>query len=84
MYAIIYDDWDPLKPKKEVISVHKSRETAERTLEKHMRSLGRWIEDCNARIVWVKGSVRAGHYLTMPDFQTWRPGETVSEGELYF
>lgn len=83
MYALIYDEYDLQKPKKKVISVHRKRQTAEKALEKRQRDLGRSIEECNTRIVWVKGAVRKGNYLTAPDFETWRPGEKIPVGELY-
>jgi hypothetical protein len=33
MYALIYDDSDPAKREKRVVSVHKTRETAEKALK---------------------------------------------------
>jgi hypothetical protein len=83
MYALIYDEHDLLKPQKKVISVHRSRETAEKALDKRMRTLGRSIEECNTRIVWVAGKVRQGDTLTGSDFETWRPGENIPAGDLY-
>jgi len=32
MYALIYDESDPAKREKKVVSVHKTRETAEKSL----------------------------------------------------
>ena len=83
MYALIFDDHDLLKYQKEVISVHRSRETAEKALKKRRRILGRSIEECNTRIVWVKVKAVAGDYLTAAEFETWQPGETIPEGDLY-
>ncbi len=83
MYALIYDEHNLLKRKKEVISVHKSRETAQRALEKRMRVLGRAVKECNTRIVWVKGKVSRGNYLSAAEFETWRPGEEIPHGDLY-
>ena len=83
MYALIYDEYDLQKPKKKVISVHRKRQTAEKALEKRQRDLGRTVEKCNTRIVWVKGTVRKGNYLSAADFETWRPGEKIPFGELY-
>ena len=39
MYALIYDEHDLVKPKKKVISVHKSRDTAETALEKRKKKV---------------------------------------------
>jgi hypothetical protein len=83
MYALIYDEHNLLKPRKKIISVHRSRKTAEKALEKRMRDLGRIVEECNTRIVWVEGKAKKGGYLTGSDFKTWRPGEKIPEGELY-
>jgi hypothetical protein len=67
MYALIYDEHDLVKPKKKVISVHKSRDTAETALEKRKKKLGKKVWECNTRIVWT----------------TWRPGEPIPAGEMY-
>lgn len=83
MYALIYDEHNLLQPRKKIISVHRSRQTAEKALQKRMRNIGRTIEECNTRIVWVEGKAKKGSYLTAADFKTWRPGEVVPEGELY-
>ena len=83
MYALIFDEHDLLKPKKKIISIHKRRETAEKALAKRMRKLGRSVEECNTRIVWVKGKASEGGYLLDSDFETWRPGEKIPEGDLY-
>jgi hypothetical protein len=48
MYALIYDEFDSAKREKKVISVHKTRETAEKALEKRQRKLG--------KRVWIPGS----------------------------
>jgi len=83
MYALIYDEHDLSKPFKEVISVHRTRKTAENELEKRKRKLGKTVLECDTRIVWVERKVRKGDYLTAPDIETWRPGEKIPEGELY-
>jgi ferredoxin-NADP reductase len=83
MYALIYDEHNLLQPRKKIISVHRSRQTAETALQKRMRKLGRSVEECNTRIVWVEGKAKKGGYLTTADFKTWRPGEEIPEGELY-
>ena len=41
MYALIYDEFDPAKREKRVISVHKTRETAEKAMKKRQRSVDR-------------------------------------------
>jgi ferredoxin-NADP reductase len=83
MYALIYDEHNLLQPRKKIISVHRSRDTAETALQKRMRKLGRSVEECNTRIVWVEGKAKKGGYLTTANFKTWRPGEEIPEGELY-
>jgi hypothetical protein len=83
MYALIFDEHDLLKPKKKVVSVHRSRETAEKALEKRMRMLGRSVEECNTRIVWVNCKVKGGDYLNVKDFETWGPGEKIPMGDLF-
>jgi ferredoxin-NADP reductase len=83
MYALIYDEHNLLQPRKKIISVHRSRQTAETALQKRMRKLGRSVEECNTRIVWVEGKAKKGGYLTTANFKTWRPGEEIPEGELY-
>lgn len=83
MYALIYDENDPNKPLKQVLSVHKSRATAERALEKRMRKLGRRVWECHARIVWTDKRVRTDDWIGSKDFDTWRPGEVIPVGERY-
>ena len=46
MYALIYDEFDPSEREKKVISVHKTRGTAEKTLEKRQRKLGKRVWEC--------------------------------------
>jgi hypothetical protein len=81
MYALVYDEFDPKKPMKRVISVHKSRKAAEITLAKRQRRLGRKVWECYTRIVWVDGPVHTGDYLKPEAFDTWAPGEEIPEGE---
>ena len=83
MYALIYDEFDPTKREKEVISVHKTRETAEKALEKRMRRLKKRVWECYTRIVWVYDRVRAGDHITPDSFDTWAPGEEIPEGDRY-
>jgi hypothetical protein len=82
MYALIYDEHQLDEPKKKVISVHDSRPAAEAALEKRKAELGRKVWECNTRIVWVEKSVAAGDNVLPGEFDTWRPGETIPEGEL--
>ncbi|MGA7876469.1 MAG: hypothetical protein WCA08_12475 [Desulfoferrobacter sp.] len=83
MYALIYDEHDLMKPRKQVVSIHETREEAEEALDNRRKELHRSIEKCNTRIVWANCKVRRGDYLTVADFETWRPGEKIPEGELY-
>jgi hypothetical protein len=83
MFALIYDTHELDKPLKRVISVHKTRETAERALEKRRARLGKKVWECDTRIVWLKEKVRPGHGVTEKNFSTWRPGEEIPYGELY-
>ena len=82
MYALIYDEFDPLIREKKVISVHKTRETAERALEKRQRKLGKRVWECNTRIVWVYDPVHSGDTLTPDSFDTWAPDEKIPGEEL--
>ncbi len=65
MYALIYDEFDPAKREKRVISVHKSRETAENALKKRQRKLSRRAWECYTRIVWVYDWVHEGDTITL-------------------
>jgi hypothetical protein len=81
MYALIYDEFDLSKREKKVISVHKSRETAEKALEKRQRDLGKKVWECNTRIVWVHTQVNSGDIITPDLFDTWAPGEEIPPGD---
>jgi hypothetical protein len=35
------------------------------------------------RVVWVQKKIKAGDSVTAPQFETWRPGETIPEGETH-
>ncbi len=83
MYAVIYDEHRPDQKAKEVISVHSTREEAEKALEKRQATLGRRVWECNARVVWVDSEVKPGDHLLPNSFSTWRPGEKIPEGEMY-
>lgn len=81
MYALIYDEFDPTRREKKVISVHKTRETAEKALDKRQRKLGRRVWECYTRIVWVHDTVRVGERITSDGFDTWAPGEEIPAGD---
>jgi hypothetical protein len=82
MYVLIYDEHEPNELTKEVLSVHETREEAEKALEERQKGLERRVWDCNARIVWCEGEVCKGDSLHRNSFSTWRPGERIPEGEL--
>jgi Ni/Co efflux regulator RcnB len=83
MYALIYDERDPSRPLKEVLSVHKRRDTAEKALQRRMKQLGKRVWECHARIVWTDKRVRPKDLVAPKDFSTWRPGERLPVGERY-
>ncbi len=83
MFALIYDTHELDKPFKRVLSVHKTRETAEQALGKQMARVEKTVEDCDARIVWLKEKVKPGYGVTEKAFSTWRIGETMPYGELH-
>jgi len=77
MYALIYDQFDPLEREKTVLSVHRTRTTAEKALKVRQLKLGKRVWECNTRIVWVYEPVHAGDKLTPRYFDTWAPGEKI-------
>ena len=81
MFALIYDTHELDRPFKQVLSVHKSRKTAERALEKRMARLGKRVWDCDTRIVWLKENAKPGYGITEDAFSIWQPGETIPYGE---
>jgi len=81
MYALIYDEFDLSKREKKVISVHKTREAADKALEQRQRKLGKKVWECNTRIVWVYSQVRVGDTITPDSFDTWAPGEEIPAGD---
>ena len=81
MYALIYDEFDLSKPEKEVISVHKFRETAEKALAKRRRKLGLTTLECHTRIVWTDKKIRTGGILKPGMYDTWAPDEELPEHE---
>lgn len=83
MFALIYDTHELDKPLKKVLSVHKNRENAENALAKRIQRLGKTVEACDTRIVWVKRKVRRDDFVIEKDFSTWKPGETIPLGETH-
>lgn len=83
MYALIYDERQLDQPQKKVITVHRTRRAAETALERRQKALGRRVWDCHTRIVWARRTVKAGELVGPADFDTWRPGEAIPEGEPY-
>ena len=81
IYALIYDEFEPAKREKRVVSVHKTRVTAEKALTKRQHKLGKRVWDCNTRIVWVYDWVHEGDAITPNSFDTWAPGEKIPEGD---
>ena len=83
MFALIYDEHRLDRPLKKVISVHKSRWAAEIALENRKQRLGRRVWECHTRIVWTKRPVTVGDAVGPGEYDLWRPGETVPEGEMH-
>jgi hypothetical protein len=83
VYAIIFDEHDLGKPVKRVTSVHRTRDSAEAELSEHRKTHGKKVEECNMRIVWVEKKIKTGDSVTPAQFETWRPGEPVPEGETH-
>lgn len=83
MYALIFDDHDLDHPLKRVVSVHPTRTDAEDVLAEHWKTHGEHWEQCNLRVVWTEAKVAVGGSITPGQFETWRPGETIPEGELH-
>ena len=81
MYALIYDEFEPSMREKKVVSVHKTRETAEKALKKRQKKLGRRVWECNTRIVWVYDQVHSDDIITPDSFDTWAPGEEIPMGD---
>ncbi len=81
MYALIYDEFDPTKREKKVISLHTDRPTAERALKQRREELGKIILECHTRIVWLHNKVNPGETVTPNLFDTWSPYEEIPESE---
>jgi hypothetical protein len=83
MYALIWDEHQLHRPQKRVISVHESRDAADTALEIRKTALGKKVWECHTRIVWVEKEIRAGDVVGPGEYEAWRPGERIPEGELY-
>ena len=83
MYALIWDEHKLDKPLKKVISIHKSRHEADIALENRRKELRKKVWECHTRIVWVKKEILGGDYVGPGEYETWRTGEKIPEGELY-
>ena len=83
MYALIYDEHDLSKEKKFVLSLHGTRESAETALEDRKKELGKKVQECNTRIVWIEKDVKAGGYVSSGQYANWRPGENIPHGEMH-
>jgi hypothetical protein len=81
MYALIYDEFDPSRREKKVISVHQTRVDAEKALRKRQDELGKRVWDCHTRIVWLHDKVNPLGTVTPDSFDTWAPGEEIPEGD---
>ncbi len=81
MYALIYDEFDPKKREKKVISVHETRNAAEEALAERQLKLGKKVWECNTRIVWVYDLCKPDDIITPSSFDTWAPGEKIPEGD---
>ncbi len=81
MYALIYDEFEPSKREKKVISLHKTRETAEKALAFRQEKLGKRVWDCNTRIVWLYHKTNTGDTVTPDTFDTWAPDEEIPESD---
>ena len=68
MYALIYDEFDPAKREKKVISVHKTRETAEKaqSISKALRI----IEGLQLNLDREKGGDIAANLDALYDYST--------------
>jgi hypothetical protein len=83
MYALIYDEHDLNETRKSVLSVHETRETAGNALEERKKKMGRSVQECNTRIVWIEKTIKAGDNVQPGEYDTWRSGEEVPHGEMY-
>jgi hypothetical protein len=83
MYALIFDEHNLKKPFKRVISVHRTRKGADTALYQHRKTHGKKVQECNMRAVWVEKRIKAGDAVTPREFETWRPGERIPEGETH-
>ncbi len=66
-----------------MISVHDSREDADNALEIRKKELGKEVYECDTRIVWIEKQVKSGDTVGPGEYDVWRPGEDIPEGETY-
>jgi len=83
MDALIFDEHNLENPSKRVVSVHKTRQSAEAAFSERRKTHGKKVQECNMRVVWTQKKIKAGDSVTAPQFETWRPGETIPEGETH-
>jgi hypothetical protein len=81
MYALIYDEFEPEKRDKKVISLHPDRKAAEKALKNRQNKLEKRVWDCNTRIVWLYNKVNAGNTVTPDLFDNWAPNEKIPESD---
>ena len=60
-----------------------NRKAAEIALEQRIARLGKTVEECETRIVWLRRDVQPEDVVTVKDFSTWKPGEPVPYGETH-
>lgn len=66
-----------------MISIHDNREDADNALEIRKNELGRKVYECNTRIVWIEKEIKPGDTVGPGEYETWRPGEDIPEGEIH-
>ncbi len=52
-------------------------------LEDRKKELGKKVQECNTRIVWIEEDVKAGGYVSSGQYANWRPGENIPHGEMH-
>jgi hypothetical protein len=77
MFILIFDEFDPKKREKKIVSVHKTRKAAEKVQTKRRKKLGLGLLEDHTRIVWVEDRVRTGDTITPDRFDTLSPDEEI-------
>ena len=80
--CIDYDEFKPEKRKKKIISLHKTRKTAEKALTKRQIELDKRVWECHTRIVWLHTKAKVGDMVTPDLFNTWAPDEDIPQGDI--